>query len=78
MKLLPKMKCTAFHILILSTIIVFSYSYAAASADYTPTKGWQSAAPEAQGMHSQKLADMMEVIKKNSYNIDSVLIIRNG
>ena len=29
-------------------------------------------------MHSRKLADMMEVIKKNGYKVDSVLIIRNG
>ena len=78
MKLLQKMKCKAFHILTLFTILVCFYSYATASTNYIPTEGWQSSTPEEQGMHSQKLADMMEVIKKNSYNVDSVLIIRNG
>ena len=29
-------------------------------------------------MRSQMLADMMEHIKKNSFNIDSILIVRNG
>ena len=78
MQLLQKMNCKAFHILTLFTILVFFYSYATASAKYIPTEGWQSSTPEEQGMHSQKLADMMEVIKKNGYNVDSVLIIRNG
>ena len=78
MKLLPKMNFKVFHILTLFTILVFFYSYATASANYIPTEGWLSSSPEEQGMHSQKLADMMEVIKKNGYNVDSVLIIRDG
>lgn len=73
MKLPQNRKCNAFQILALFAILVFSCSSAAASADCTPTEGWQSDTPEAQGMHSQKLADMMAVIKKNGYNIDLVV-----
>jgi CubicO group peptidase (beta-lactamase class C family) len=58
--------------------IVFFYSTAIASANPFPTKEWPVSTPEEQGMQSQMLADMLEVIEKNSYNVDSVLIIRNG
>ena len=66
------------HIFALSLSLVTFYSYAPASPDYCPTKGWQYTTPEEQGMQSQTLAEMMEVIQKNSYNIDSVLVVRNG
>lgn len=39
--------------------------------------GWQSSSPEAQGMDSAVLADMIEYIESN-YNIDSLMVIRNG
>ena len=57
--------------------VIFN-SYASASPEYFPTEGWQHSTPEDQGMRSQILADMMEVIKLNRYNIDSILIVRNG
>jgi CubicO group peptidase (beta-lactamase class C family) len=72
------MKQIAIAVFIVLAIFVFTVTYAAASTDYTPTDGWQRSSPEAQGIQSQQLADMIEVIKKNGYNIDSVLIIRNG
>ena len=59
-------------------IFVFFYSTAIASTYPFPTKEWPVSTPEAQGMQSQMLADMLDVIEKNSYNVDSVLIIRNG
>jgi CubicO group peptidase (beta-lactamase class C family) len=76
MKLLPDNKYFGVSVIII--IFVFFYSPAIASTDPFPTKEWPVSTPEAQGMQSQMLADMLEVIKKNSYNIDSVLIIRNG
>ena len=60
------------------TIIVLLHSASLASTDTFPAKEWPVSTPEAQGMQSQKLADMLEVIERNRYNIDSVLVIRNG
>ncbi len=52
---------------------------AAATADvYWPTDGWRTSSPEAQGMDSQKLAQMIEAIKQESLDLDSLLVIRNG
>jgi CubicO group peptidase (beta-lactamase class C family) len=45
---------------------------------YWPTAGWQSSTPEAQGMDSGLLAQMLEDIETNGTSIHSVLVIRNG
>lgn len=78
MKLLQNKKDIALNILAIFIIIVFFYSYAIASVNTYPTQGWQISTPEKQGMKSQMLAEMMEHIKENSFNIDSILIVRNG
>jgi len=46
--------------------------------DYWPTSGWKSSTPEAQGMDSAQLAEMLEEISINETSIHSVLVIRNG
>lgn len=46
--------------------------------DYWPTTGWQSSPPEAQGMDSELLADMLDDVSNNGTRIHSVLVIRNG
>lgn len=78
MKLLQNKKSIALYILSTFLILVIFYSYATASENTYPTEGWQISTPEDQGMRSQMLAEMMEYIKKNSYSIDSILIVRNG
>jgi hypothetical protein len=78
LKLLQNKKDIALNILAIFIIIVFFYSYAIASVNTYPTQGWQISTPEKQGMKSQMLAEMMEHIKENSFNIDSILIVRNG
>ena len=67
-------------LLILTTFIIFAffYSYAIASVNTYPTQDWKISTPEMQGMQSQMLADMMEHIEKNNFNIDSLLVVRNG
>ena len=45
---------------------------------YRPTAGWRTSTPEQQGMDSEKLAEMMDAIRQRKYDIDSVLVIRNG
>ena len=78
MKLLQNKKFIGLYNLPISIILIFSYSYAAASVNTYPTEGWQISTPEEQGMRSQMLAEMMEYINKNTFNFDSVLIVRNG
>ena len=38
---------------------------------------WTEVAPEEQGLDSGKISDMFEYIKQNSYDIHSVIIVRN-
>jgi hypothetical protein len=45
---------------------------------YWPTDGWRSAAPEEQGMDSEKLAQMVEHIQQEKLGLDSLLIVRGG
>ena len=78
MTVLQVTKCKLYLLFPLFPVAVFLFSNLAFSAIYVPTEGWQSTTPEEQGMRSQNFADMMEVIRKNHYSIDSVLIIRNG
>jgi CubicO group peptidase (beta-lactamase class C family) len=47
-------------------------------ARYWPTGDWRTSTPEEQGMDSVMLADMIETIHNQGYNIDSVSVIRNG
>ncbi|MHA1991675.1 MAG: serine hydrolase domain-containing protein [Candidatus Hodarchaeales archaeon] len=42
------------------------------------SREWTEVAPEEQGLDSGKIAEMFEFIEKNSYNIHSVIIARNG
>ena len=78
MKLHQNKNYIALYILAIFVIVVFFYSYAAASVNTYPTEGWQISTPEEQGIRSQMLAEMMEHVKKNSFSIDSILIVRNG
>jgi len=71
-------KKIALYFLPIFAILAFFYSYVVASVKYYPTDQWQYSAPEAQGMTSTSLLEMMEDIKKNKYNIQSISIVRNG
>ncbi len=51
---------------------------AAAVQSYWPTQAWRSSTPEEQGMDSEMLADMLETIEEQDYDIDSVVVVRNG
>ena len=48
------------------------------SAAYWPTQAWEASTPEQQGMDSETLAEMLELIEKSDYGMDSVVIVRNG
>jgi CubicO group peptidase (beta-lactamase class C family) len=43
-----------------------------------PTTEWLRSSPEAQGMDSGRLSDMLTLILEQDYDIDSLSIVRNG
>jgi CubicO group peptidase (beta-lactamase class C family) len=51
---------------------------ALAPSTYWPTEGWRTSTPEEQGMDSQQLAAMRDMIQKQQLNLHSLLVIRNG
>jgi len=65
-------------ILSIFIILAFFYSYVSASVSYYPTNGWQISTPEAQGMHSKPIFEMMTAIKEKGYLIQNISLVRNG
>ena len=47
-------------------------------ATHWPTEGWSTSTPEQQGMDSEMLADMLEIIEEQDYDVDSVVVVRHG
>jgi CubicO group peptidase (beta-lactamase class C family) len=45
---------------------------------YWPTAEWRSTSPEAAGFDSVKLANSLQAIKQNSFNVHSLVLVRNG
>ena len=45
---------------------------------YWPTADWRTSSPEAQGLDSQKLGEMLTAIEQQHLDLHSLLIIRNG
>jgi len=43
-----------------------------------PTSTWKTASPESQGMSSEELAEMVNLVWKSDLSIDSIAIVRNG
>ena len=78
MKFFQKKNSIALYIFAIFLILALFHSYVTASVNTYPTEGWQISAPEEQGIRSQRLAEMMEHVKKNNFSIDSILIVRNG
>ncbi len=46
--------------------------------DYWPTTGWRNSTPEAQGIYSDKLAELLLAIREKKVPVHSLLVIRNG
>lgn len=59
-------------------LIILCYSSSIAFTDYYPTEGWRTSTPESQGMNSDLLEKMMDIIWEKDLDIDSVLVVRNG
>lgn len=77
-------KGTIISVLLALTLLVTgcapskSVSVPVPEPDYWPTDTWRSSTPEAQGMDSAQLANMLEEIVANETSIHSILVIRNG
>ena len=78
MKYISNIRHTALYILTTIIILTCFCPYAASTPDYYPTQGWQTSTPEAQGIPSGSLLDLLKSIKQNGYNIQSITIVRNG
>src|SRR5512145_2006167 len=48
------------------------------SATYWPTETWRTSSPEAQGMDSRKIEQMLAAIEQKGLAFHSLLVIRNG
>lgn len=46
--------------------------------DYWPTDGWRESSPDEQGMDSALVADMLAYIEEEAFNLDGLLVVRNG
>ena len=69
------------RLLLLCLVVAFLTGCAVATPEPQspwPTEDWPTSAPEEQGMDSQMLADMLETIEEQSYDIDSVAVVRHG
>jgi len=70
-------------ILFICVYLLISVSLSAAEFlskehNYWPTEGWRTSTPEAQGMRSDVLADMLSLVQEKGYKIDSITVVRNG
>ncbi|MFW9903796.1 MAG: serine hydrolase domain-containing protein [Candidatus Thorarchaeota archaeon] len=53
-------------------------SYNNISRDYWPTVDWINSTPEAQCMNSTLLNQMVDYIYEQEFNLDSIIIVKNG
>ena len=67
----------SFQLFILTLILFFQFTELAFS-DYWPQEKWRTSSPESQGMSSEILSDMLDVLWKEDHKIDSIIVIRNG
>ncbi len=79
MKVFPRRMNSTFILLAVLTLFFFLYACTSMeSAAIYPAQQWTASIPEQQGMQSGMLADMMQHIIDNGFDIHSVLIVRNG
>ena len=69
------------RLLLLCLVVAFLTGCAGATPEpqpYWPTEDWPTSTPEEQGMDSEMLADMLKIIEEQDYDVDSVVVVRNG
>ncbi|MHA1186192.1 MAG: serine hydrolase domain-containing protein [Candidatus Heimdallarchaeota archaeon] len=58
--------------------VSYSSGINANAPDYWPTTGWLTSTPEEENMNPIYLDNMLQYIIDEEYNVDSILLIRNG
>jgi CubicO group peptidase (beta-lactamase class C family) len=66
---------TLLHIL---TLTSSCGPFPSSAQEYWPGNEWRTSPPEAQGMDSAQLADMLTFIQKTDIRLHSLLVVRNG
>jgi len=84
---LNKFLTTAFAVLT-ALLITFCYDLSAkendpgfnfnSQSEYWPTKNWRASSPEKQGMDSETLAGVFDLVENFKIKINSLLVVRNG
>ena len=73
------MKRTVSKTVLLTFVLTLTFLITFAAVNIPPAAfAWESSTPEAQGIDSRKLAEMLDFIPNNNYGVHSVLVIRNG
>ena len=73
----PKKIVTFFQLFTLGSMVLFQAAELSAS-QYWPQAQWRTASPESQGMSSRILAELFHSVRENEYEIDGLIIVRNG
>ena len=74
---LKRIFCTFPRLLMLGLFLFLSPT-ALIAENYFPKDKWRIATPESQGMSSEILSDMIDLLWQKNHEIDSILIVRNG
>ena len=70
-------KSTGF-LLLIGLLLLAVMPLAAQEEVYFPTTEWRTSTPEEQGMDSAELADFFQTYSQPEFNLDSLMVIRNG
>ena len=74
----PRLRVVLLWVVLLLPVGCAGWGPASEASPYWPTDAWRTSTPEEQGMDSERLADMLAAIGVHNYNIDAVLVVRNG
>ncbi|MHA2251290.1 MAG: serine hydrolase domain-containing protein [Candidatus Kariarchaeaceae archaeon] len=74
----PKLLGPIIVLLITASILLYVLIDLRTDDTIWPTTGWTTSTPEEQGMHSEPLEEMMDVINEQNYFIDSIVVVKNG
>jgi CubicO group peptidase (beta-lactamase class C family) len=78
------MKTPMQYLVILSILIILLAGCAQTSPasspgpTFWPTEGWRTSTPEAQGIDSTALVDLIDYVQEMGYDVDSVVVVRHG
>lgn len=71
-------KSVSFRVFALGAVAFFCATIFLPAFSHAGSEAWTVSSPEAQGVDSAKLADMLEHVANNDINIDSITIVRNN